>query len=347
MVRRGNRQSRRTRLFQAFTLIELLVVVAIIALLISIMLPSLNKSRAQARAIKCAANLRHVSVAVSAYTSEYRGTFPICYVYAKDERGAYDVYRQAEVARKPAGYIHWSWFLYNTGKAPAEAFQCPDFDRGGAPRTFPGLNGSDWEAGQVDDHGKSGSSAVCDKQLPRMSYTANAAIMPRNKFTLDMSEGPRVNRYVRENEIQRTQQTILATEFLNSWKAIGVQQGSGILVKSHRPIQPFYHLSTGTNEYTAPLNNGSFTYGDTSSPTLGIKPYAEVKDMVGVIDGTAGPEVNAVGRHHPGGDKIVGGTANFLFSDGHVERSTVLNTLKRRLWGDRYYALTGANKIMR
>lgn len=59
-----------------FTLIELLVVVAIIALLISILLPSLNRAREQARMVVCGSNLRQVGVGMSYYNDEYDGIFP-------------------------------------------------------------------------------------------------------------------------------------------------------------------------------------------------------------------------------------------------------------------------------
>ncbi|HUW83948.1 MAG TPA: prepilin-type N-terminal cleavage/methylation domain-containing protein [Phycisphaerae bacterium] len=59
-----------------FTLIELLVVVAIIALLISILLPSLNKAREQAKAGVCASRLRSFGQASAVYESEYNSFAP-------------------------------------------------------------------------------------------------------------------------------------------------------------------------------------------------------------------------------------------------------------------------------
>jgi len=54
-----------------FTLIELLVVVAIIALLISILLPSLSKARAQARAVLCGSRMAQLGKAMLAYAEDY------------------------------------------------------------------------------------------------------------------------------------------------------------------------------------------------------------------------------------------------------------------------------------
>ncbi len=59
-----------------FTLIELLVVVAIIALLISILLPSLQTAREQAKRVVCGSNLRSIAQAMVNYSVQNRDVVP-------------------------------------------------------------------------------------------------------------------------------------------------------------------------------------------------------------------------------------------------------------------------------
>lgn len=114
------------RAFKAFTLVELLVVIGIIALLISILLPSLNKARQAAGKIACASQQRQLVLGMTMYAMDHKNDIP---------RGT--IYNDAEPAGRDSRYMAFMVYrqdFYRLGRSISNSseigdhrmFFCPD-----------------------------------------------------------------------------------------------------------------------------------------------------------------------------------------------------------------------------
>jgi prepilin-type N-terminal cleavage/methylation domain-containing protein len=109
---------------KAFTLIELLVVISIIALLVSIMLPALSRTRAVAKKIVCLNNLRNLGLGIEFYLQENNQIFPP----DRDRANLMPLQIGQYVRNRP----RWPWFIdYGVGHVinPGKYASQEEFDQ--------------------------------------------------------------------------------------------------------------------------------------------------------------------------------------------------------------------------
>jgi prepilin-type N-terminal cleavage/methylation domain-containing protein len=94
----------------AFTLIELLVVVAIIALLLTLLMPTLNRGRELARQAVCRTNLRNFGVVAIFFSGEHDGVLPMAYRW---NQWGMRLYSAIRVHQEAGGQ---EWYLYGNSE---------------------------------------------------------------------------------------------------------------------------------------------------------------------------------------------------------------------------------------
>jgi len=311
---------------EAFTLIELLVVVGVIALLLGISVPALRRAREMGRETVCRSNLRQLAIILNTYTSEHDQRFPNPqFIYHSPE--SFDRDRWGDY------YICCRWHDARMG-----------FDSD-LLREHPELRGSLWpylgtadilicaEGRRVNElRGCCNACLLCrhDGSIPvvcQYTYTMNAYLGSTIRTGSAGTErgGLRLDsRTIREVPVKRTSQV---TRSPAQVFAFGEQNSWAVNVEGIQPLGPprwpaAYNLS---GRYRgSPVHHGTLRYS-----CLEILATRIVTN-----DGGLRHDVNRIGDsfatyHRPKGGDLNTGHSYAAMLDGHVEKITVADQLRR------------------
>jgi prepilin-type N-terminal cleavage/methylation domain-containing protein/prepilin-type processing-associated H-X9-DG protein len=314
---------------RAFTLIELLVVIAIIAILAAILFPVFAQAREKARQSACLSNMKQMGLSLMQYKQDYDETFPTAYYHRAFNPAS---------GGTAAGYIHWSAlvqpYIKNWG-----VFVCPSDRLGGhAPTCFSSATnngGFGYPDGQLAD--QCGGGSIVDDQAPRLSYTANSAVLPRFRNILDQNSGVQV---VPDALINAPANTIALAELSDYLSCLnGTSLGTPVRNSSHRSV----------NAYAVDASGGRYLGENTDSATspLYAMPYATVKTRLDACQGGSGATTDPL-LTYAGYNRHSGGS-NFAFADGHAKWFKLDQTMNQNswMWGAKNYGHQLQQPILR
>jgi prepilin-type processing-associated H-X9-DG protein/prepilin-type N-terminal cleavage/methylation domain-containing protein len=296
----------------AFTLVELLVVIGIIALLISILLPALNKAREQANAAKCAANMRSAVQALMIYTAENRGWLPGPSTTGAIWKSGIDSIGPTESSSDETPVQNFDWVSPTYGKTmkwPENDFQrlkltfneqlsCPS---NSAIFTEVSLNDEGLPAAELRDLKYSSYSAVAQFHAnpQREKITAlKIAPLATDMFTNGSLKAP--------------------DSYAPQLSKIGPAAGKVYLVEGSRYIEPSLAntwnagaLKTSFNAARYQRAGGNYMVGGPFEPWPNT-PYQLFEGTIAYTTKKITPVAKTFGWRH-------NGKMNLAFFDGHVE----------------------------
>jgi prepilin-type N-terminal cleavage/methylation domain-containing protein/prepilin-type processing-associated H-X9-DG protein len=169
----------------AFTLVELLVVISIIALLLAMLMPSLNRARGLAKSVVCASNQKQIALAFYMYMNSLgKGLFPPYWDNNKSTQPAFQVFLYKDVGSNdkvfkcPAAPSPQHAFWPNTEKTPYFNSYAYNVAIGGYP--YYGASGTRYSAGV-------GKVKLLSLKQPNTIIVFSDIMMSYNKHPLDLN----------------------------------------------------------------------------------------------------------------------------------------------------------------
>jgi prepilin-type processing-associated H-X9-DG protein len=181
-------------------LIELLVVIAIIAILMAIMMPALQRVKAQAQEMTCRANLRQYGIVQNVYLDDYDSKYPSAgtsLVATEYPVPGYQRYCRWHDTRYPPDGPLWKYM------PEAKVNLCPTFKT--LAKTMGAQHPSHVTANPID---------------PQYSYSMNAFLGAGNRAKFDNTG----NGAVKLSDIQRPKSDVFFFAEENMWLRPGCQQ---------------------------------------------------------------------------------------------------------------------------